>query len=131
MGNSTAIRYKDRGVDIISWKPFPEPDFDSRRSGQLVVLLQCAAGHDWRNKTRELPYASWTQYVHWATDPMRAFAVACFIGEDAWHDVAREVDGLVFDRVRLINHLLKGVRDTELRTALQTWRSEQIEEHRA
>jgi hypothetical protein len=126
-----AARYKDRGVDIISWKPFAEPDHESRRPGQLVILSQCAAGHDWRKKTRELPMASWTQYLHWATDPIPAFAVPCVIREDLWHDVTREVEGLVFDRVRLINHLLRGVQDIDLKTALEAWRTEQIEEHRA
>jgi hypothetical protein len=122
--------YKDRGVDIISWKPFAEPDYDNRRSGQLVVLSQCAAGHDWRKKTRELPIASWIQYIHWATDPIAAFAVACVIRDDLWHDVAREVEGLVFDRVRLVNYLPQGVQNAELRGALDQWRTEQIEEHR-
>jgi hypothetical protein len=126
-----ATRYKDRGVDIISWKPFAEPTHAARRSGQFVLLSQCAAGHDWRKKTRELPMASWTQYIHWATDPMPGFAVPCVIGDDLWHDVAREVEGLVFDRVRLMSHLPQGVQDGGLRTALETWRTEQIEEHRA
>jgi hypothetical protein len=126
-----AVQYKDRGVDIICWKPFAEPDHASRRSGQLVLLSQCAAGHDWRRKTHELPWASWVQYLHWATDPMRAFAVPCVIRDEQWHDVAREVNGLVFDRVRLINYLPRGVQDAELRLALEAWRTEQVEEHRA
>lgn len=126
-----ASRYKDRGVDIITWKPFAEPDHTNSRSGQIVVLSQCAAGHDWRKKTRELPMASWIQYIHWATDPMRAFAVPCVIGDDLWHDIAREVEGLVFDRVRLINQLSDGVQDEQLRGALAEWRTEQLQEHRA
>jgi len=124
-------RYKDRGVDFISWKPFAEPDHANRRSCQLVVLSQCAAGHDWRKKTRELPIASWRQYIHWATDPMRAFAVPCVIREDLWHDVAREVEGLVFDRIRIVNQFPQGVEDTDLREALEAWHAEQVEEHRA
>lgn len=124
-------QYKDRGVDVISWLPFAEPDYASRRSGQLVVLSQCAAGHDWRGKTRELPMQSWTQYIHWALDPIAGFAVPCVITDDIWHDVAREVRGLVFDRVRLIRHLPQGVKDSGLKTDLETWRSEQIDEHRA
>lgn len=126
-----AARYKDRGVDIISWIPFAEPDHANRRPSQLVVLSQCAAGHDWRKKTRELPIASWTQYIHWATDPMRAFAVPCVIGEDLWHDVAREVEGLVFDRIRIINQLPQGVQNIDLREALETWHTEQLQEHNA
>jgi hypothetical protein len=124
-------QYKDRGVDIISWLPFAEPDFASRRSGQLVILSQCAAGHDWRSKTHELPMASWTQYIHWASDPIAGFAVPCIITDDVWHDVAREVKGLVFDRVRVMTHLAKGVEDADLRHDLQIWRNEQIDEHRA
>jgi len=124
-------RYKDRGVDIIAWKPFREPDHTKTRPGQLIVLSQCAAGHDWRKKTRELPMASWTQYIHWATDPIAAFAVPCVIADDLWHDVAREVEGLVFDRIRLVNHLPQGVQDAGLKANLMTWLAEQIEEHRA
>jgi len=126
-----AVRYKDRGVDVIAWKPFAEPDHTSCRSGQLVVLSQCAAGHDWRKKTRELPMASWIQYIHWATDPIAGFAVPCVIVDDLWHDVAREVEGLVFDRVRLVNHLPQGVQDANLQANLEAWLAEQIEEHRA
>ena len=125
------VRYKDRGVDIITWKPFAEPDHASRRSGQLIVLAQCAAGQDWRKKTRELPVASWTQYIHWATDPIPAFAVPVVIVDEVWHEVSREVEGLVFDRVRPVNQLPKGVHDQELTVLLQEWRAEQIEENRA
>lgn len=124
-------QYKDRGVDIISWKPFAEPDHASRRTGQLVVLSQCAAGHDWRDKTAQLPMGSWTQYVHWTNDPIPAFAVPCVIVDDLWHDVNREVKGLVFDRVRLLNSLGDGVAENNLRAALMAWRDAQIEEHRA
>ena len=125
-----AYRYKDRGVDIISWKPFAEPDTAGRRSGQIVILSQCAAGHDWRKKTRELPIGAWTQYIHWATDPIRGFAVPCVIGEADWHEVSREVEGLVFDRVRLLSHLAQGVQDNELKEKLGVWRAEQLDEHR-
>ncbi len=124
-------RYKDRGVDVICWKPFAEPDFDTRRPGQMVVLSQCAAGHDWREKTRELPMRSWQQYIHWASDPVPAFAVPCVIVDDLWHDVNREVGGLVFDRVRLLNHLAQGVQQVGLRDDLEQWRTEQTDEHRA
>ena len=124
-----AVRYKDRGVDIIAWKPFKEPDEANCRPGQLVLLSQCAAGHDWRKKTRELPMPSWTQYIHWATDPIAGFAVPCVIVDDLWHEVSREVDGLVFDRVRLMNHLPQGVRDNTLKAGLEAWIAEQIVEH--
>jgi hypothetical protein len=126
-----ATRHKDRGVDIIAWKAIPEPEHTDRRSGQLVVLSQCAAGHNWRDKTRELPLKSWTQYIHWATDPIKGFAVPCVIDDDLWHDVAREVEGLVFDRVRLVNLLSQGIQEAGLKGELETWQTAQVEEHRA
>jgi hypothetical protein len=122
-------RYKDRGVDIIGWKPFEEPDETDNRTGQLVMLTQCAAGQDWRDKTGELPMASWTQYIHWASDPIAGFAVPCVIEDDLWHDIHREVEGVVFDRIRIVNLLGSGVRLVELRDALRTWVDEQKDEH--
>jgi len=125
-----AERYKDRGVDIITWKPFEEPNLATRRTCQYVLLSQCAAGRDWRGKTRELPIKSWTQYIHWAADPCLSFAVSCVIGDDLWHDIAREVDGIVFDRIRLLNLLPEGVSDTGLGGEMLTWTLDQREEWR-
>jgi len=125
------IRYKDRGVDIISWRAFAEPDISDRRSGQWVLLAQCASGHNWPQKTRELPIGSWLQYIHWATDPAVGFVVPCVIHDSLWHDITREVMGLVFDRVRLVNHLTTGVKDNGLKLELETWVAEQIIEHKA
>ena len=48
-----------------------------------------------------------------------------------WHEVSREVEGLVFDRVRLLNHLRQGVHDDDLKQRLADWRTEQVDEHRA
>lgn len=122
------IQYKDRGLDVITWKQFLKPTEDARRSGKVVVLSQCAAGRHWRDKVGDLPYAAWTQYIHWATDPLAGLAVACVVDDDIWHDVAREVDGLVFDRIRLLNSLLSGVTDSALRSELSDWINEQINE---
>jgi len=89
--------YKDRGVDVIAWKPFSEP-----RNSQVVVLLQCASGKDWRSKTRDLPLRSWEQYIHWSNNPIKAFAVPCVISSRDWHDVSKE-GGILFDRIRITN----------------------------
>ncbi len=89
--------YKDRGVDVIAWKPFSE-----QRTSQIVVLLQCASGKDWRNKTLDLPLRSWEQYIHWSNNPIKAFAVPCVISSRDWHDVSKE-GGILFDRIRITN----------------------------
>lgn len=123
-----AVRYKDRGVDVISWKPFPEPDLAEHRTSQYIMLSQCAAGRDWRSKTQELPLKAWTQYIHWSTDPMRGFAASCVIDDDLWHDIAREVSGVVFDRIRLLNLVSSGVSDQGLKAELKEWTIGQLEE---
>lgn len=89
--------YKDRGVDVIAWKPFSES-----RTSQVIVLLQCASGKDWRNKTTDLPINAWEQYIHWSNNPIKAFAVPCVIPSRDWHEVSKE-GGILFDRIRITN----------------------------
>src|SRR5208283_4475243 len=113
--------YKDRGVDVIAWKPFLDG-----RSCQCVLLGQCAAGKHWRSKTTELPYSSWTQYIHWACDPLRAFFVPCIVPDNLWHDVSREA-GILFDRARIVNLLSDGISDGQLISDLKNWAVEQLD----
>jgi len=94
---SPAKKYKDRGVDVVAWSPFAE-----QRPSQVVVLLQCAAGRDWRAKATDLPLDAWGQYIHWSCNPMKAFAVPCIIPERDWHEVSKE-GGVLFDRIRVTN----------------------------
>lgn len=110
-----AEKYKDRGVDIIAWKPFAE-----KRSSQNIVLAQCATGKNWRSKTTELPLASWIQYFHWACNPIKAFFVPAIIPDDLWHDVSTEA-GILFDRIRILNLLSEGIQDPQLRNNLRDW----------
>ncbi|HDL00834.1 MAG TPA: hypothetical protein ENH23_01195 [candidate division Zixibacteria bacterium] len=89
--------YKDRGVDVVAWKPFGES-----RNSQVIVLLQCASGKNWQNKTTDLPLNAWEQYIHWSNNPIRAFAVPCVIPSRNWHEVSKE-GGILFDRIRITN----------------------------
>ena len=122
-----AERYKDRGVDVIAWKPFIEHSADEHRSNQVVILAQCATGVNWRQKTTQLPYDSWTQYVHWACNPLRAFAVPRVIRADLWHDVSKEA-GILFDRIRIVNLLPNGVPQQELRAAIDEWVGDELQD---
>lgn len=116
-----AGRYKDRGVDVIAWRPFEEHAAGEHRSNQLVILTQCAAGKNWRQKTGQLPLKSWTQYVHWACEPLTGFAVPSVIPETLWHDISRESEGVLFDRIRIVNLLSGGVEDEELSIHITEW----------
>ena len=122
-----AGRYKDRGVDIIAWKPFDDHRNNEYRTSQLVILSQCAAGADWRGKTGQLPYRSWLRYIHWACNPVTSFAVPRVIPDDLWHDISEEA-GILFDRIRLVNLLPNGVTNPELRAAIETWIAEEIQD---
>ncbi|NJM40115.1 MAG: hypothetical protein HC853_04800 [Anaerolineae bacterium] len=107
-------KFKDRGVDIIGWI-----EFGDSRSGQVVILLQSAAGHNWKGKA-PVPEKSWSQYIHWACNPAIAFAVPCVITKNDWHEVSRE-KGILFDRIRILNLLSNAVSDRQLNIELVEW----------
>jgi len=117
-----ALPYKDRGVDIIAWKTFEES-----RSGQIIILAQCASGKNWRIKTRDLPRESWEQYIHWACNFVIAFFVPCIIPDNLWHETSREA-GILFDRIRIMNSLPNGITDPQLRGELTAWTQQKLPE---
>jgi hypothetical protein len=104
---------KDCGVDVVSWKPFVDG-----RSGQMILLTQCASGQNWIGK-RPVPQKRWVQYFHWAVNPTVAFAIADFVSPTKWLDQNCEL-GLFFDRVRLVN-LLNDKQNGELEAKLTEW----------
>jgi hypothetical protein len=112
-------RFKDRGVDVICWVPFPDG-----RSCQIVLLLQCAAGHNWADK-HSVPLGAWIQYIHWACDPVIGFAVPCVIADGIWHDTSRD-KGILLDRVRIVNSVADGVPDAGLVAELNAWVNAQL-----
>ncbi|MBA4383815.1 MAG: hypothetical protein C0410_03700 [Anaerolinea sp.] len=116
---SPPSHFKDRGLDVVGWIPH----FDNR-SSQVVLLVQCAAGHNWSDK-QPVPIENWKQYLHWGVHPITAFAVPCIIKERDWHEKSVE-KGLLFDRIRLINLLNSGINDILLEEDLNTWIQEQI-----
>jgi hypothetical protein len=117
-------KYKDRGVDIVAWK-----QFDDKRSSQCVILVQCAAGKDWKDKTtKDNHYESWTQYIHWACNPLQAFFVPCIIPDYDWHDYSRDA-GILFDRIRITNLLKTGLKDKELNIEINNWVRKKVKEY--
>jgi hypothetical protein len=114
-----ADKYKDRGVDVISWKPFETENSGEHRSGQITILAQCAAGQDWAKKSGDIPIAAWKQYIHWANEPIRGFVVPGVIQDENWHETSMNC-GLVFDRVRICNYS-DPFTDQELVNSIRTW----------
>lgn len=108
--------FKDRGVDIICWKPFN----DSRKS-QTVALIQCAAGFNWDKKLLDIPYKAWIQCIHWGADPLKGFTVPTVINEKRYDDVVTDA-GIMFDRPRIYqNTQYNSVDDTNLTADLINW----------
>jgi len=91
--------YKDRGVDIICWKPF-----NDQRKSQLAVIIQCAAGFNWDQKLLSIPYKAWTQYIHWGTDPLKGFTAPIVINENRFDDIVTDA-GIMFDRPRIYRNV--------------------------
>jgi len=109
------LHHKDRGVDVVSWA-----EFHDRLPNKLTVLLQCAAGHDWKGKTRAVPVKAWRDYIQWGVDPTEGFAIPQAIQLSELQDISSEA-GLVVDRPRIYNLLRSGPPDVELREALVAW----------
>jgi len=104
--------YKDAGIDVVAWKPFID-----NRSGQLILLVQCAAGHNLWDK-KQIPAKRWNQYIHFSTDPNLGFAFPkALTAEDVWHNNSCDY-GLLFDRIRIVNLLNDGLIETGLKKEL-------------
>jgi hypothetical protein len=110
--SSPEPHYKDAGIDVVAWEPF-----NDKRSGQLVLLVQCAAGHNRWNKV-QIPIRRWNQYIHFAINPGTGFAFPkAMTSVCDWHDKSCDY-GLLFDRIRIINLLSDGLYEQALKRDL-------------
>lgn len=114
-------RFNDRGVDVVGWIPFK-----GKRPGQIIVLLQCFAGRDWKHKI-PVPLEAWCQYIHWGNNPVRGFAVPTIIPERDWHEGSTD-KGILFDRPRILNLVSNADEDEELREEFRNWIGQQLSE---
>lgn len=89
-------RYKDDRVDLIVHTSFLD-----KRSANLYVLMQCAAGKRWAEK-KQISLDRWAQYLDWPrTSLSAAISTAQFIEESGnWTDLSTDY-GMLMDRVRL------------------------------
>ncbi len=108
--------FKDRGVDIICWKPF-----NDRRKSQTTALIQCAAGFNWDSKLLGIPYDAWNHYIHWGAKPLKGFTVPIVINEKRYDDVVTDA-GIMFDRPRIYQNIQYEYEiDNELTIDLINW----------
>jgi hypothetical protein len=109
---------KDRGIDIVAWKTFN----DSRNSN-IYLLLQCAAGANWSDKS-VLPYvASWRRYINWnSSTTVPAISITQIIETDDWTNAVDQL-GFIIDRARLFRTITtKGYKtNPKLKKEITDW----------
>lgn len=107
-------RYKDRGLDIIAWRPF-----NDERGNQVVILMQCAGGKNWTSKTGDIVLRSWEDKIAFGCTPTRGFATVVTISnQERFEEVSFEA-GLLFDRPRIYRSTTNL--NEELREELRKW----------
>lgn len=111
---------KDDTLDIAAWKPFHD-----KKSSQIVLLVQCATGRNWEQKSCELRINAWKQYIHWGCAPLCGFAIPFIVEEKKWIDLARDA-GLIIDRIRIYNILITRAADSPFQAELKTWCKDQV-----
>lgn len=118
---------KDAGVDVIAWNPIDD------RSGQVILLIQCAAGGKWAKKTSDINLKKWNKLIDFAADPVRGLAFPGIYGtssielEDRWLDYSWD-GGILLDRLRiasLAHTKTKSIR--RIRDDLIIWSQNQID----
>ena len=113
---------KDRNLDIFAWK-----SFEDDRPSQIVLLIQCAAGTNWKGKLKELNLNAWEKYIHFATKPSKGFSMPVVLTKERWEEAATDA-GILFDRTRLYRNILAADDDDILKDDLRVWCTNRIAE---
>jgi len=116
-------RTKDDGVDVVAWCPFGDG-----RPGQVIILVQCAAGADWRSKTTEISLGLWREHIDWVTEPLKAFTFPFVCIDDTlWRRLSRETEGVLLDRLRIASMFMAGGDSfSTVQAQLKEWCQEQL-----
>ncbi|GEP49829.1 hypothetical protein FNO01nite_05010 [Flavobacterium noncentrifugens] len=106
--------YKDDGVDVICYKTLGD-----KRSSNLYVLLQCAAGIHW-NKKKSIELDRWCTYIFWyRKNIITSISTVEYIQEDKWQKNTSDY-GMILDRTR-INNLYYNNIDSTLQKEVSEW----------
>jgi len=113
---------KDRGLDIVAWKPF------DNRASQLILFIQCAAGHNWKQKTGDLKLDAWTTYINFACKPLKGLSIPVIITDKEDMREKSYEAGIIIDRSRIYKYTLIGDRNTVLKAEVKAWCDKRIAE---
>jgi hypothetical protein len=112
------VHRKDRGLDIIAWKPFGD-----NRASQLILPVQCACGHNWKSKLNDLNLNAWTSYIGFACNPIKAFSIPVVIFDDKSLIEHSWDGGIILDRPRIYRNTtgIESIPGDNLAVELATW----------
>lgn len=114
--------YNDDGVDVVGYKTFGD-----KRSSNLYVLLQCAAGKHWTTKS-PIAIERWTNYLIWyQKNIVQSISTVEFVKKSDW-DKRASTYGMLFDRIRIYNSLYANAVDSVLRKEVLDWCQTKIDE---
>lgn len=114
-----AFSQKDDAIDIVAWRDFPD-----RTEGKIMLLGNCASGHDWGSKLDEMQPQLFCE--EWMLEvpvsmrsSVRAFFIPRRIERSQWKHISRRA-GMVFDRCR-IAHCIPLDEEFKDKSALLEW----------
>lgn len=112
---------KDKGVDIIGWKPH----FDGREN-QVILLIQAAAGYHWDLK-KPISENAWRDFFMWSAPINKGIIIAGTLDEINFRKAKDDYD-LVFDRIRIFISLYKRNLkiDNVLRELVKGWCTKEL-----
>lgn len=106
---------KDKGVDIIAWKPHGD-----KRPNQIILLFQCAAGVNFEQK-KSISLAAWREFINWAVDPIHGIIIPSIPSNGDWIKV-RDDYNMVIDRVRIYRAIYRNnFSDKKLKKEIFNW----------
>lgn len=114
---------QDRDLDLVAWK-----DFGDDRSSQIILLIQCAAGHNWKSKLKDLNVNAWRKYIHFACKPVKAFSIPVIISDKNDLEEHSTDGGIILDRSRIYRNVISYIPTDNLRDELKNWCDQRLTE---
>lgn len=108
---------QDGKLDVVAFIPFSD-----RNKGQFLAFCQCKTGTSWRNSITQLRPDSFSKKYIYPTfyfTPITIFMV-CESFYDNWEITFRDLDGLLFDRERIMEYIPDEI-DNNLLTQINIW----------
>lgn len=123
--DSDKKQQKDGKLDIVAYIPFAD-----RKKGQFIAFGQCKTGTNWQASISQLnPKAFCDSYC---TPPPGFTPIAVFMVAEAfeenWELLLRYSNGILFDRLRIMNYLPQKIEE-DLLSKIRKWNTSVIRKY--